>query len=101
MNQINQTNKTNQIDQTKQTDVGVLDEACLEAFLAAGTLYPEPGLTPFPPLDCGFPLRAVITRGAREEHGLVTGSLVAAVIKAGAVHLVSRSNQLLVDRLSR
>ena len=91
MNQINQTNKTNQIDQTKQTDVGVLDEACLEAFLAAGTLHPEPGLTPFPPLDCGFPLQAVIMRGAREELGLETGSAVVAAIKAGAVHFVPRS----------
>ena len=42
-------------------------------------------------LDCGFPLRAVITRGAREELGLKTGSVVVAAIKAGAVHLVARS----------
>jgi molybdate transport system ATP-binding protein len=42
-------------------------------------------------VDCGFPLRAVITRGAREELGLETGSLVVAAIKAGAVHLVPRS----------
>ena len=42
-------------------------------------------------LDCGFPLRAVITRGAREELGLKTGSVVVAAIKAGAVHLVPRS----------
>jgi molybdopterin-binding protein len=49
-------------------------------------------------VDCGFPLRAMITRGAREELGLVTGSLVAAVIKAGAVHLVPRSTQQLADQ---
>ena len=42
-------------------------------------------------IDCGFPLRAVITRGAREELGLETGSVVVAAIKAGAVHLVPRS----------
>jgi molybdate transport system ATP-binding protein len=42
-------------------------------------------------VDCGFPLRAVITRGAREELGLETGSVVVAMIKAGAVHLVPRS----------
>jgi molybdate transport system ATP-binding protein len=42
-------------------------------------------------IDCGFPLRAVITRGASDELGLTTGSMVVAAIKAGAVHLVSRS----------
>ena len=42
-------------------------------------------------VDCGFPLRAVITRGSREELGLETGSVVVAAIKAGAVHLVPRS----------
>jgi len=42
-------------------------------------------------VDCGFPLRAMITRGAREELGLEVGSAVVAAIKAGAVHLVSRS----------
>jgi molybdate transport system ATP-binding protein len=42
-------------------------------------------------VDCGFPLQAVITRGAREELGLETGSVVVAAIKAGAVHLVPRS----------
>jgi molybdopterin-binding protein len=42
-------------------------------------------------VDCGFPLRAVITRWAREELGLETGSVVVAAIKAGAVYLVARS----------
>jgi molybdate transport system ATP-binding protein len=42
-------------------------------------------------VDCGFPLRAVITKGAREELGLEKGSAVVAAIKAGAVHLVPRS----------
>jgi molybdate transport system ATP-binding protein len=42
-------------------------------------------------VDCGFPILAVITRGAREELGLETGSAVVVVIKAGAVHLVPRS----------
>ncbi len=41
-------------------------------------------------VNCGFPLRAVITRGAREELGLEIGSAVVAAIKAGAVHLVPR-----------
>ena len=43
-------------------------------------------------VDCGFSLRAVITRGAREELGLEIGSIVTAAIKAGAVHLVPRSS---------
>lgn len=42
-------------------------------------------------VDCGFPLRAMITRGAEEELGLKVGSTVVAAVKAGAVHLVSRS----------
>lgn len=42
-------------------------------------------------IDCGFPLRAMITRGAGEELGLIVGSPVVAAIKAGAVHLVPRS----------
>jgi molybdate transport system ATP-binding protein len=42
-------------------------------------------------VDCGFLLRAMITRGAREDLGLERGSTVVAAIKAGAVHLVSRS----------
>ena len=42
-------------------------------------------------VDCGFLIRAVITRGAREELALEIGSVVVAVIKAGAVHLVPRS----------
>lgn len=42
-------------------------------------------------VDCGFPLRVVITKGAREELGLEQGSAVVAAIKAGAVHLVPRS----------
>lgn len=42
-------------------------------------------------VDCSFPLRVVITRGAKVELGLETGSVVAAAIKAVAVHLVPRS----------
>ena len=41
--------------------------------------------------DCGFLLRAVITRGARDDLGLETGLVVVAAIKAGAGHLVPRS----------
>ena len=43
-------------------------------------------------VDCGFPLKVVITRGASEEFGLEKGSVVMAAIKAGAVHLVPRSS---------
>ncbi len=39
-------------------------------------------------LDCGFPLIAVVTRQAREEMALVEGSVVVAVLKATAVHVV-------------
>ena len=39
-------------------------------------------------IDCGFPLVAMITRGALEELHLAPGSPIVAIIKAGAVHLV-------------
>jgi len=42
-------------------------------------------------VDCGFPLVAMITRGAQEELHLELGSPIVAMIKAGAVHLVPRS----------
>ena len=42
-------------------------------------------------IDCGFPLVAMITRGALEELHLTPGSPIVAVIKAGAMHLVPRS----------
>ncbi|MEY4704194.1 MAG: Molybdate transporter, ATP-binding protein [Nitrospirota bacterium] len=42
-------------------------------------------------VDCGFPLTAIITRGAVEDLGLAPGASVVAAIKAGAVHLVPRS----------
>ena len=42
-------------------------------------------------IDCGFPLVAMVTRGAQEELRLESGSPVVAMIKAGAVHLVPRS----------
>lgn len=41
-------------------------------------------------VDCGFPLRALITRGAKEELGIEVGSAIVAAVKAGAVHLVPR-----------
>lgn len=41
-------------------------------------------------IDCGFPLVAMVTRGALEDLSLVVGSPVAAAMKAGAVHLVPR-----------
>jgi molybdate transport system ATP-binding protein len=42
-------------------------------------------------VNCGFPLKALITRGAKEELGIERDSAVVAAIKAGAVHLVPRS----------
>ncbi len=42
-------------------------------------------------VDCGFPLKALITRGAKEELGIQMGSAVVVAIKAGAVHLVPRA----------
>jgi len=42
-------------------------------------------------IDCGFPLTAMVTRGALEDLRLKPGSSVVAAIKAGAVHLVTRS----------
>ncbi len=41
-------------------------------------------------IDCGFPLRAVLTRQSFEEMGLRPGSLVEARIKAPNVHLIPR-----------
>ncbi|MBA5865429.1 MAG: ATP-binding cassette domain-containing protein [Nitrospira sp. CR1.3] len=43
-------------------------------------------------MDCGFPLTAMVTRGAMEDLQLKAGSSVVAAIKAGAVHLVPRSS---------
>jgi len=42
-------------------------------------------------IDCGFPLVAMVTRGAQQELKIELGSAVVAVIKAGAVHLVPRT----------
>jgi molybdate transport system ATP-binding protein len=42
-------------------------------------------------LDCGFPLTALVTRPALDELELRVGEMVFAVLKAPAVHLVSRS----------
>lgn len=43
-------------------------------------------------LDCGFPLVALVTRSSVEDLQLGLGQPVIAVIKAGAVHLVSRQD---------
>ena len=43
-------------------------------------------------IDCGFPLVAMVTRGAQEELRIEPGLPVVAIIKAGAVHLVPRSS---------
>ncbi|MFA7343293.1 MAG: ABC transporter ATP-binding protein [Terrimicrobiaceae bacterium] len=42
-------------------------------------------------LDCGFPLRATLTRPSCEEMNLQPGSLIQAVIKAPKIHLIPRS----------
>ena len=42
-------------------------------------------------LECGFSLSALITRTACDELHLVEGSAVTAVVKATAVHLISRA----------
>lgn len=41
-------------------------------------------------IDCGFPLQALITRGAKEELDIERGAAVVVAIKAGAVHLIDR-----------
>jgi molybdate transport system ATP-binding protein len=43
-------------------------------------------------LDCGFPLKALVTKQACQEMTLQEGDEIAAVLKAGAIHLVSRSD---------
>jgi molybdate transport system ATP-binding protein len=42
-------------------------------------------------IECGFPLVAMVTRGALEDLSLNVGSSVIAAMKAGAVHLVPRA----------
>ena len=42
-------------------------------------------------IECGFPIVAMVTRGALEDLSLTVGSPVTAAIKAGAVHLVPRT----------
>jgi molybdate transport system ATP-binding protein len=41
-------------------------------------------------LDCGFPLKAVITKQACEEMSLQEGEMVTALLKASAIHFVPR-----------
>jgi molybdopterin-binding protein len=41
-------------------------------------------------LDCGFPLKALITNQAWQEMGLEEGGKVMALLKAPAVHLFLR-----------
>jgi molybdate transport system ATP-binding protein len=43
-------------------------------------------------VDCGFPLSALITRPACDELLLTEGSVVTAVVKATAVHLIPRDH---------
>jgi molybdate transport system ATP-binding protein len=52
-------------------------------------LHPEGALVRVD-LDCGFALRAYVTRSAERDLRLAAGSAVRAVIKAPAVHLVPR-----------
>jgi molybdate transport system ATP-binding protein len=41
-------------------------------------------------LEAGFPLTALVTRASAETLGLQEGSLVTAVIKASAIHLIPK-----------
>ena len=41
-------------------------------------------------LDCGFPLKALITNQACQEMGLQEGGKVVALLKALAIHLFLR-----------
>jgi len=41
-------------------------------------------------LDCGFPLKALVTKQACQEMRLQEGDEIVALLKAGAIHLVSR-----------
>jgi molybdate transport system ATP-binding protein len=41
-------------------------------------------------LDCGFPLRALITNQAYQDMGLREGDEVVAVVKAPTIHLIPR-----------
>jgi molybdate transport system ATP-binding protein len=43
-------------------------------------------------VDCGFLLQALVTRSAAQDLRLSVGGSVAAVLKAGAVHLVPRTD---------
>jgi molybdate transport system ATP-binding protein len=46
-------------------------------------------------IDCGFPLVALVTRGALEDLSLSVGRSVTAAMKAGAVHLIPRWEHVL------
>jgi molybdate transport system ATP-binding protein len=52
-------------------------------------IHPEGGVVRVT-VDCGFPLSALITRTACDELRLTHGSVVTAVVKATAVHLIAR-----------
>ncbi len=41
-------------------------------------------------LDCGFPLRALVTKQACQEMQLCEGEMVTALVKAPAIHLIPR-----------
>jgi molybdopterin-binding protein len=41
-------------------------------------------------LDCGFPLKALVTKQSCQEMALQQGDEIIAVIKAGAIHVVPR-----------
>ncbi|OWK41891.1 molybdenum ABC transporter ATP-binding protein [Fimbriiglobus ruber] len=43
-------------------------------------------------LDCGFPLVALVTRPSCAELGLVPGTVVTALVKAPAVHIIPRGS---------
>lgn len=45
-------------------------------------------------IECGFPLSAIVTRSALEELHLAPGTPVVAAIKAGAVHVIPRRDDV-------
>jgi molybdate transport system ATP-binding protein len=54
-------------------------------------LQPEGGVVRVA-MDCGFSLSALITRPACDELRLAPGSTATALVKATAVHVISRES---------
>lgn len=52
-------------------------------------------------LDCGFPLKALVTKQASSELRLQEGDEVTAVLKASAIHLISRGEPVTLSTWSK